>query len=181
MNIENLKLADLWTIYKIYEKDTKFCEQLLPFITKQLSQAELDQLSSEEFELIMKKILSDKNLRKTFIEMFSESAVVFNLRGYQLTSIYRVIWRQINSLSEAEITPLLKTLQQASCQYLHLDETRRALEFQSEMMTIHQRIPIVDMQFFKLLLKRSIHQAKLEGFNSDFIDAPNFNIFKLNT
>ena len=26
MHIDNMKLADLWTIYKIYERDVVFCE-----------------------------------------------------------------------------------------------------------------------------------------------------------
>ena len=63
----------------------------------------------------MRKVIEDKKLRKTFIEIFSESTVVFNLRGYQLVSIFKVIWRLSNVLFEQDILNLLKALQQSSC------------------------------------------------------------------
>lgn len=34
IHVDGMSLADLWTIYKVYEKDAEFCKQLLPFIAK---------------------------------------------------------------------------------------------------------------------------------------------------
>ena len=34
IHVDGMSLADLWTIYKVYEKDAEYCKQLLPFIAK---------------------------------------------------------------------------------------------------------------------------------------------------